>query len=200
MNSYFNQELDAGLMRRALEAVGELLAADGERLAIILTGGATLNLLGIIERTTSDIDVIARASRGEDGSFRMEEAEPFPAALDGAVATVARDLGLPRDWMNGMVGEQWRHGFPPFMVEEIEWTNYGGGLDVGLVGRRTLVAFKLFASVDQGPESVHFRDLVLLEPGDDELIESRDWVIGQESHSGWPNMVDRVVERVRRTD
>lgn len=199
MNSNFDPELDPHRIRRALSAVGELLEADGEPVAIVVTGGATLNLLGILERTTTDVDVIARADRDDEGSFRLREAEPFPPALSRAIRTVARDLGLDEEWMNAAVGEQWSLGFPPWMDAEIRWTRYGG-LDVGLVGRRTLVALKLFAAVDQGRESVHFQDLLLLEPTDEELAESRDWVVTRAPNPIWPELVDTVVERVRDDD
>jgi hypothetical protein len=47
----------------ALARVGELLAADGEAFALVVLGGAALNLLGIVERATRDVDVLASASR-----------------------------------------------------------------------------------------------------------------------------------------
>ena len=77
-----------------------------------------MNLRGLVHRTTSDVDVIARAAPDDD-SFQLHEPEPFPEALKRAIATVARDLGLPADWMNAMIGEQWKQDFPPFMREEI---------------------------------------------------------------------------------
>jgi Nucleotidyltransferase of unknown function (DUF6036) len=58
-------------VRAAFQAVGEFLSADGETLSIVVVGGAGLNLTGIIERVTSDVDVIARVERGPDGALRM---------------------------------------------------------------------------------------------------------------------------------
>jgi len=43
----------------ALTRVGDLLAADGERFAVVVLGGAALNLLGVVDRTTRDVDVVA---------------------------------------------------------------------------------------------------------------------------------------------
>ena len=37
------------------------------------------------------------------------------------------------------------------------------------------MAFKLYAAVDQGPKSKHFRDLRLLTPTRDELINAGRW-------------------------
>lgn len=69
-------------IERALGAVGELLEAEGEEVGVVLVGGATLNLLGIVQRTTRDVDVIARASRDGDGGPRLAQAEPFPEPLE----------------------------------------------------------------------------------------------------------------------
>lgn len=159
-----------------------------------------MNLHGLVQRTTNDVDVIARADPNDD-SLRLHEPEPFPEALKRAIATVARDLGLPEDWMNAVIGEQWKQGFPASMREEIEWANYGGGLDVGLAGRRTLIALKLYAAASDYAdwESVHFQDLLALEPTDAELNEAKEWVFTQDLADGWPKVVEQVVEHVRRS-
>ena len=46
-------------IERALRAVGELLTAERAEVGIIVVGGTALNLLGIVERTTRDVDVLA---------------------------------------------------------------------------------------------------------------------------------------------
>jgi len=43
------------LLPEALAAVGALLAEEGDQATIIVVGGASLNLLGLIERTTQDV-------------------------------------------------------------------------------------------------------------------------------------------------
>jgi len=40
----------------ALLTVGELLQEEGERFAIVVIGGAALQLLGIISRSTGDVE------------------------------------------------------------------------------------------------------------------------------------------------
>ena len=45
----------------ALSAVGERLAHAQEPCAIVVLGGAAMNLLGIVSRPTNDVGVLARA-------------------------------------------------------------------------------------------------------------------------------------------
>jgi len=58
-------------------------------------GGAGLLALGVIDRPTRDIDVVAL--RGPEG---LEPADPLPAALVAASDRVAQVLGLAPDWLN----------------------------------------------------------------------------------------------------
>ncbi|WP_157621532.1 DUF6036 family nucleotidyltransferase [Salisaeta longa] len=184
-----------------LTAVGDLLEAEGERMGIVVVGGASLSLLGLVKRTTSDVDVIAAATpdpSGPDssGEETLTPPDPLPPPLRRAIQTVARDYGLPSDWMNTAIGPQWDLGLPPGLKEDISWRTYGG-LRVGLVGRRTLIALKLFASVDQGPESVHVQDLVALEPTPDELHRAAEWVRSQDASPEFASMIDAVIRHVQ---
>lgn len=121
----------------------------------------------------------------------------MPEPLQEAILTVARDFGLPADWMNTVIGAQWDLGLPPDLENDLTWRTYGG-LHVGLVGRRTLIALKLFAAVDQGPESVHVQDLIALKPTESELEEGAQWVRTQDATPAFSEMVKQVVQYVQR--
>lgn len=60
-------------IERGLASVGELLAIDGVDVGIAVIGGTALNLLGIVQRTTNDVDVLAILRSGSDppGSPRL---------------------------------------------------------------------------------------------------------------------------------
>jgi hypothetical protein len=180
------------VLPQALQAVGDLLEAEGARATIVVVGGATLNLLGLVERTTHDVDVIARV----DAGMTLVPPDPLPPALQRAIARVARDFGLMDDWLNTMVARQWQQGLPPGLAQDVQWRSYGA-LDVGLVGRRTLIALKLFATADQSPRSVHAQDLLALAPSEAELREAAAWVITQDASPLFPEIVAKVVEYVR---
>jgi hypothetical protein len=123
--------------------------------------------------------------------------EPFPAALQEAVARVARDFGLALDWLNAVVGSQWRAGLPPDLESDLSWREYSA-LRVGYVGRSTLVALKFFAAVDQGPASIHWQDLLRLSPSDEEIAQAVEWVGGQDAGVEFGDLVEQARDRLRR--
>lgn len=183
-------------LRELLETVGDYLHADGESASIVVVGGATLSIVGWTERTTADVDVIARA-REEEGELVLIPPDPLPEPLTRAIERTARDYGVSKDWMNTVVGAQWSTGLPPSIQEELRWEDFGP-LRVGFAGRRTLVALKLLAAVDQGPESVHYRDLLTLEPSEDELSEARQWAKDQDTGAHHDSFVDSVIDHAQR--
>src|SRR5688500_16614658 len=157
------------LLTEALAALGAVLEADGQPERLVVVGGMAMNLRGYYPRATADVDVIARVDpRSHGPMLTLVSAEPLPEALQEAISRVARDFGLPPDWMNSVVANQWRAGLPPGLESDIEWRRYGG-LQVGLVGRSALVALKLFAALDCGPRSVHMQDLIRLAPSPEEM-------------------------------
>lgn len=94
----------------ALEAVGERLASDGVTCALVVVGGAALNLLRIVDRPTIDVDVLA--SVGSDGET-LQPPDPLPEALRRAVVAVAHDRGLADDWVNTAVADSMRRSTRP---------------------------------------------------------------------------------------
>jgi hypothetical protein len=178
-------------MATLLDAVGAHLQAGGVHVAIVVVGGAALALRGWVPRTTQDVDVIALSDPG--GRLARPR---FPAALVRAVERVARDFNLPDDWLNAAVGAQWHVGLPDGLADDLEWRVFRG-LRVGLAGRATLIALKLFAAVDKGPGSVHLQDLVVLAPSDQEFVVASAWVRTHDIAPEWPRLVEEVVDHVR---
>ena len=85
-------------IERGLTSVGELLAIDGVEVGIAVVGGTALNLLGIVQRTTSDVDVLAILRSGSDPPGEtLVPPDPLPDPLQRAIARVARDFQLPPD-------------------------------------------------------------------------------------------------------
>lgn len=182
----------------ALVATGALLERRGHALAIVVVGGAALNLLRVVSRATNDVDVIALATPHVGRlPTDVRPPEPVPPELRDAVATVARDLGLPADWLNTTVAAQWQTGLPAGFATRITWRQYRG-LWVGLAGRFDLIHLKLYAAADDvGTKSRHFRDLVALQPSDTELEAAQRWVETQDASEAEANFVREVITHVR---
>lgn len=99
------------VLEAALGAVGELLEEDRTAVALVVVGGATLNLLGLIDRATQGVDVIARAAEPIGAMpARLAPPDPLPDALQRAIVRVARDFGLASDWINTAIARQWSQG------------------------------------------------------------------------------------------
>jgi hypothetical protein len=101
-------------IEKALDALGELLTAEGTEFGIVVLGGAALNLLGIVERTTRDVDVLAITSSTLDAGLPLlTPPEPLPEPLKRAIDRVARDFRIPEDWVDTTMGLQLQTGLPP---------------------------------------------------------------------------------------
>jgi hypothetical protein len=178
----------------ALTRVGELLAAAGQPTAIVVLGGAALNLHGYVRRATADVDVVALAQ----GNTISAPPEPLPEPLRNAVRAVARRMQLPEDWLNTVAALQWRQGLPPGLADRLEWRAFGGALRVGLVSRYDLIFFKLYAAADENsPRGVHFRDLISLAPTQDELAAAAAWIRTQDPPPGFAGILDATLHHVQ---
>lgn len=190
----------------ALDRVAQRLGFAEKRYAVVVIGGAAINLRGIVRRDTTDVDILAFGVRGTDRvSFELEEPPtPVPAPLQRAIDAVARDLTLDAHWMNTGPALQWQQGLPPGLAGRVEWRHYGPadtpefGLDVGLVSRYDLIFFKLYAAADHATtRSVHYKDLMALRPTNEELDDAAAWVRPLDAAPEFHEIVDQLVAYVR---
>ena len=194
-----DKQIDGSVILRALRALGEILSSQGKRISIVAVGGVAMILQGFVQRTTHDLDIIAFGrAPGNRKPTMIDPPDPVPEWLSRAISRVARDFGLPGDWMNMVVGAQWDLGLPPGFTKRIHWERYGG-LWFGVADRYDLIMLKLYAAVDsKGLSSVHFQDLIALKPNEHELKEAVDWVRSQDTSPDFARMLDQVVEHARR--
>lgn len=171
----------------ALEALGLLLEAQGEVHEIVLIGGGALLLVGLIDRPTRDLDIVARV----DGA-RWVEGEPMPALLAAAIRDVGRALDLADDWLNAGPTDLLRFGLPEGFAERTTALRFGG-LGLRLASRLDQVAFKLYATVDQGPRSKHLKDLRHLNPTPDELLWAARWCRTHDPSDGFREMLTQAL-------
>lgn len=162
-----------------LSALAEQLAADGEPIELVVIGGSALLALGLVERATHDVDVVALLSDGD-----LVRPDPLPDWLVRARDRVARDFALPSDWLNAAPGALLDFGLPAGFVNRLEHRRYGEFLTVHFASRLDQVHFKLYALVDQGAGK-HESDLRALRPAPDELLQAARWTQTHDRSEGF---------------
>jgi hypothetical protein len=178
---------EADGLRVALETLGTLLLDRGLAYEIVVIGGGGLLLLGLIRRPTKDLDALALV---ENGDYVL--ARPMPEALVEAVADVAAVQGLDNEWLNPGPTDQLTYGLPPGFSNRTT-RHVFGGLIVNLADRVDQIFLKLYAAADSDPKSKHVRDLIDLDPTEDELRGAATWVKQQDSGVEFGGFVDQVI-------
>lgn len=136
---------------------------------MVAIGGGSLLLLGIISRPTKDLDLVALIDNGS-----LVSAKCLPIPLLEAIAEVGTALKLGENWINPGPSDLFLMGLPKGFADRMSTYHYSG-LTLHLAERFDQICFKLYASVDQGPDSKHFADLKSLKPTQLELEDAASW-------------------------
>lgn len=166
------------------------LHAVGGRAEIVIIGGSALQALGYVSRPTRDVDVVAILDAGT-----LREAQPLPQLLQEAAARVARDFGLPSDWLNPGPTDLVRLGLPEGFLDRVHTRTYGPGLTVHVADRLDLIHFKLYAMVDQGGGR-HEADLRALRPTREELLMAARWARTHDPSEGFRRQLEGALEHL----
>ncbi|MFO1440467.1 MAG: DUF6036 family nucleotidyltransferase [Verrucomicrobiaceae bacterium] len=172
-------------LQHALEALASFLEADGaERETLVVIGGSALITLGIVSRTTKDVDIMA----GVDPERGLVDPRPLSDALRSAADKVARELQLDPHWLNTGPADQVLAGLPEGFLSRLTRHDYGTCLTIYYPDRFDLIHLKLFAIMDQGPGR-HVSDLQALKPTEEELLQAARWVLTQDAGEVFPQIV-----------
>ncbi len=175
-------------LNQALEALASQLEAKGKRRDLVVIGGSGLLALGLIERPTRDVDVVALAT--EHG---LEPADPLPPDLREAALRVAADLDLVEKWLNAEPSHDLlEFGLPQGFASRLHTRHFGPSLIVHFADRIDQVHLKLYAVVDQGPGR-HLDDLQALNPSRDELLTAGRWAQTHDPSEGFRAELLRVL-------
>lgn len=170
--------------RSTLASFDLFLAARGLRLEAIVIGGAALELLGIVTRTTRDCDIL----------HPLLSPAIRDAAREFAVTRRAQGEPLDDDWLNNGP-EQLTQILPVGWEQRTQAAFSGTALHLRAPGRLDLLRTKLFALCDRGTDLM---DCLALAPSVAELAEAGPWVARQDSNPDWPSHVAGVLDDLAR--
>ena len=160
---------------RALDR--QIGAQGGHPLGLVICGGSALAALGLLNRTTKDVDVLRTAVQ-KAGRISVRRIREFPPWLASAAQKVARDFELPAEWLNLGPAGQIDSGLPEAFQGRLTFKEYGEYLTVYFTSRFDQIHFKLYAAVDR--DDYHVQDLFGLDPTDTELERAAQWVLTQD--------------------
>jgi hypothetical protein len=164
-----------------LSALGELLGSRGQRFELVLIGGASLQLRGVISRPTRDADVLA-----EWVNDRLVPMPHLPDDLSAAVRDVGEAYAAAPDWLNTGPQSLIELGLPPGFEARLERRNFDPGLVIWLAGLYDLVCFKLYAAADEWPtRGRHLQDLRALDPDRETLRTAARWARSHDPSPGF---------------
>jgi len=164
----------------------------GSYISLVVCGGTALAALGLITRTTKDADVLGLIKESISG-LEIQRIKKFPDWLSNAAEKVARDFGLPDNWLNLGPASQVESGLPPGLADRLIRKEYGKSLSIYYISRTDQIYFKLYAAVDRN--DYHTQDLFDLNPMEKELEDAAKWVLTQDVSEPFRIILKDFLER-----
>lgn len=181
---------------KALTALGEQLAAiKSAPMDLLVCGGSALQALGLVQRTTQGVDVLALVSGDSEA---LSTAEPLPDPIVEASQKVGRDLNLAHGWINPGPTSALDLGLPEGTLARAVIRRYGDSLTIRFLSRYDQIHFKLYAAVDQGGR--HYDDLVVLKPTSEELEAAARWSMTHDVSVGYKGELKNLLKKMEHGD
>ncbi len=191
--------IDQTKLQTALQQLNEQLQiTQSPKTELVVCGGSALIAMGLVPRTTCDLDIIALIQ-----DEQMCSATSLPDYLQQAALRVARNLKLPENWLNNGPASQFQLGLPDGFQNRLTVREIGEKLVVHYVSRLDQIYFKVFAAADRG--GYHVNDLRMLNPSEEELVKACKWcmtidvsptfreiLITMFKQLGWDNVSARI--------
>jgi len=158
----------------------------GAPIGLVVCGGTALFALGLVHRTTKDVDVLGTVV--ETGKMlAVQKIEKLSEWLIEAAKTVGRDFGLPDNWLNIGPAPQVESGLPEGFEKRLVKKNYGRYLTIYFISRLDQIHFKLYAAIDR--DDYHTQDLLALNPTEEEVETASKWTLTQDVSEGYRSVL-----------
>lgn len=190
------RDLDDKLLYKALSLLGEYLNRwETEPYRLVICGGAALIARSLVYRTTQDVDIVALLGEGD----KLISPDPLPEELVAAAKIVKNTLELKDNWLNNEPSREpggiFQLGFPEGLAARLTQMDFGPKLTAYFLDRYDQIHLKLFASVDSGPGG-HVKDLLKLNPKEEELEAAATWAISHDSSPGFRMMLISMLKQL----
>jgi len=191
--------LDKELLEEALSDLGRRLEdMDQGPHHIVVCGGSALIAMGLVPRTTKDVDVVALI----DSQGNLATPDPLPQELLQAVRDVATTHKLDDWWLNNGPsrgeGGLFRLGLPDGFSTRLTRRDYGPRLAVSYIGRLDQIYFKVYAAADRA--GYHVDDLRALRPADEEMEKAARWAMTHDVSDGFRLIVKSMLRQLGYED
>lgn len=187
--------LDKDGVDAALSALAKHLArGSADVVDLVVCGGSALEALSLVDRATKDIDVLALVKKAGESRL-LTSADPLPEAVVNAAGIVARDLGLPSDWLNPGPTDLLSEGLPEGLLDRLHSRGYGEKLTVHFIDRFDQICFKAYAAINGGA-AYHLSDLMALSPSGDEMLAAARWCLTQDASDAFPLLVHSFLTKI----
>ena len=175
----------------------KMVYAELEPVELVSCGGASLNLMGLVSRSTSDVDILCVAEVDSAGEVRLLPGTKFPARFADLVAEVGHDLGIDEDWLNFGPAPLLDLGLPPGLETRLKRKNYGPCLALHVISRLDQIHLKLYATMDPKTRTeIHLGDLMDLEPTKAEARTAVDWLLNRNTSADFRRKLKQVLDRI----
>ncbi len=166
-------------------------------LELVICGGASLNIMGWVTRSTSDVDIICLARVGPKGNVKLVPGERLPAHFTHMVAEVGWELGLKEEWLNFGPAPLMQFGLPPGLENRLKHKSYGKCLKLHLISRWDQIHLKIYAAMDPKTRiEIHLSDLLDLEPMEKETKAAVDWLLKRKTSPQFRKKLKEVLDRI----
>jgi len=180
-------------IERALSTLSRRMALSGAHdLEVLCCGASALCILGLLSRSTMDVDVLGIISDEKE----VLPCEHFSPEMESAIAASGRELGLPDDWFNGSASTLLQRSLPSGTLERSKKHRqvFGACLAVRFLDRMDQVALKFFAAMDPKDGHRHLQDLEEIAPTRPEIIHAITWMTAWKSNQAFRDRLAYLVE------
>jgi hypothetical protein len=175
----------------------KMVYAGMEPMELVSCGGASLNLMGWVSRSTSDVDIICAAKVDAQGKVTLQPEMVLPPQFSELVAEVGQELGIKPEWLNFGPAPLVEFGLPSGLEARLQRKSYGKCLALHLVSRLDQIHLKIYATMDPKTRlETHLGDLLDLEPTEVEAQAAVDWLLSRRTSREFRRKLLQVLDRI----